>query len=222
MAKVQPVFQNPFEAFNPLTKIDEYLFATAHRFCNARTKSRDREARRRGAPARRPVARRSRRPLLARALGRPAAARRRGARADPVAKADRRRRAGVDGRRLAPDVDRQPLPRPCATSSRSRSSTSPTISRPPTTSPTASSSCDAARSSRRRRPHRARQPHAPLFDRAQERGAAARSRARLRDDSRPRISKSPAGVAGGAQNSALCRSVSARTARPRSALRPSC
>jgi peptide/nickel transport system ATP-binding protein len=35
MAKVQPVFQNPFEAFNPLTKLDEYLFATAHRFLGA-------------------------------------------------------------------------------------------------------------------------------------------------------------------------------------------
>ena len=37
MARVQPVFQNPFEAFNPLTKLDEYLFATANRFRNART-----------------------------------------------------------------------------------------------------------------------------------------------------------------------------------------
>jgi len=35
MAKVQPVFQNPFEAFNPLSRIDEYLFATAHRFAGA-------------------------------------------------------------------------------------------------------------------------------------------------------------------------------------------
>ena len=35
MAKVQPVFQNPFEAFNPLTPVDAYLFATAHRFCGA-------------------------------------------------------------------------------------------------------------------------------------------------------------------------------------------
>ncbi len=25
MAKVQPVFQNPFEAFNPLKKVDRYL-----------------------------------------------------------------------------------------------------------------------------------------------------------------------------------------------------
>ena len=35
MAQVQPVFQNPFEAFNPLSRIDEYLFATAHRFGGA-------------------------------------------------------------------------------------------------------------------------------------------------------------------------------------------
>jgi peptide/nickel transport system ATP-binding protein len=39
MAKVQPVFQNPFEAFNPLTKVDEYLFATATRFRNARSRA---------------------------------------------------------------------------------------------------------------------------------------------------------------------------------------
>jgi ABC-type oligopeptide transport system ATPase subunit len=32
MSKVQPIFQNPFEAFNPLTTIDYYLFATARRF----------------------------------------------------------------------------------------------------------------------------------------------------------------------------------------------
>ena len=37
IAKVQPVFQNPFEAFNPLTRIDEYLFATARRFKDARS-----------------------------------------------------------------------------------------------------------------------------------------------------------------------------------------
>ena len=35
MTKVQPVFQNPFEAFNPLTPVDAYLFATAHRFAGA-------------------------------------------------------------------------------------------------------------------------------------------------------------------------------------------
>ena len=37
MAKVQPVFQNPFEAFNPLTQVDAYLFGTAHRFAGANT-----------------------------------------------------------------------------------------------------------------------------------------------------------------------------------------
>ena len=29
MANVQPVFQNPFEAFNPLKQIDRYLESTA-------------------------------------------------------------------------------------------------------------------------------------------------------------------------------------------------
>jgi ABC-type oligopeptide transport system ATPase subunit len=38
MTKVQPVFQNPFEAFNPLTHVDEYLFATARRFAGADTR----------------------------------------------------------------------------------------------------------------------------------------------------------------------------------------
>jgi peptide/nickel transport system ATP-binding protein len=32
MAAVQPVFQNPFEAFNPLKQVDRYLFSTAQRF----------------------------------------------------------------------------------------------------------------------------------------------------------------------------------------------
>lgn len=32
MTKVQPVFQNPFEAFNPLKRIDRYLESTAKRF----------------------------------------------------------------------------------------------------------------------------------------------------------------------------------------------
>ncbi|MFI5014352.1 MAG: ABC transporter ATP-binding protein [Hyphomicrobiales bacterium] len=35
MSKVQPVFQNPFEAFNPLTAVDQYLLATARRFRGA-------------------------------------------------------------------------------------------------------------------------------------------------------------------------------------------
>lgn len=33
MSKVQPIFQNPFEAFNPLTRIDSYLHSTARRYC---------------------------------------------------------------------------------------------------------------------------------------------------------------------------------------------
>ncbi|MGL4810984.1 MAG: ABC transporter ATP-binding protein [Beijerinckiaceae bacterium] len=35
MRDVQPIFQNPFEAFNPLTRIDRYLFLTAQRFGGA-------------------------------------------------------------------------------------------------------------------------------------------------------------------------------------------
>lgn len=31
MKQVQPVFQNPFEAFNPMKRVDRYLFATARR-----------------------------------------------------------------------------------------------------------------------------------------------------------------------------------------------
>src|SRR3954453_12134163 len=32
MRKVQPIFQNPFEAFNPLKRLDRYLFMTRRRF----------------------------------------------------------------------------------------------------------------------------------------------------------------------------------------------
>jgi peptide/nickel transport system ATP-binding protein len=35
MARVQPIFQNPFEAFNPLKQLDRYLFMTAERFGEA-------------------------------------------------------------------------------------------------------------------------------------------------------------------------------------------
>ncbi|MDJ0389196.1 ABC transporter ATP-binding protein [Roseomonas sp. E05] len=35
MQAVQPVFQNPFEAFNPLKRVDRYLYATAHHFTGA-------------------------------------------------------------------------------------------------------------------------------------------------------------------------------------------
>src|SRR5438552_2750298 len=31
MKQVQPIFQNPFEAFNPMKRVDRYLFVTARR-----------------------------------------------------------------------------------------------------------------------------------------------------------------------------------------------
>ena len=43
MAAVQPIFQNPFEAFNPLKRVDRYLLTTARHFAGARTR-RDAEA----------------------------------------------------------------------------------------------------------------------------------------------------------------------------------
>ena len=74
-----------------------------------RARRRDRGRGRQGAASGRAVARRGERPLPARALGRAIAAHRDRARADLVALADRRRRAGLDGRRLAAHVDRQPV-----------------------------------------------------------------------------------------------------------------
>src|SRR5690606_28677150 len=38
MGTVQPIFQNPFETFNPLRRVDAYLLATARRFKGARTR----------------------------------------------------------------------------------------------------------------------------------------------------------------------------------------
>lgn len=38
MKKVQPVFQNPFETFNPLRRVEEYLFDTVMNFRLARTR----------------------------------------------------------------------------------------------------------------------------------------------------------------------------------------
>ena len=36
MRQVQPIFQNPFEAFNPLKRVDRYLLMAARRFAGAR------------------------------------------------------------------------------------------------------------------------------------------------------------------------------------------
>ena len=192
MRQVQPIFQNPFEAFNPLKRVDRYLFVTARRFAGARERRRDRGQRRRGAAQGRPVAGRGARPLPARAVGRPAAARRDRPRADLAARADRRRRAGVDGRRLAAHVDRQPVARRCATSSASRSSTSPTISPPPTTSATASSSCSTG-SVVESGDARAvlDNPQHPYSHLLQDVGAVARRRAGRRRATRRPIRESP-------------------------------
>jgi len=42
MGAVQPIFQNPFEAFNPLRELDHYLFLTARRFGDANDQQRAR------------------------------------------------------------------------------------------------------------------------------------------------------------------------------------
>lgn len=39
MAAVQPIFQNPFEAFSPLKRVDAYLLKTARTFAGARTEA---------------------------------------------------------------------------------------------------------------------------------------------------------------------------------------
>jgi peptide/nickel transport system ATP-binding protein len=39
MAAVQPIFQNPFEAFNPLKRVDRYLLTTARHFAGARRRA---------------------------------------------------------------------------------------------------------------------------------------------------------------------------------------
>ena len=39
LRRVQPVFQNPFETFNPLKRVDRYLYSTARRLLGARTRS---------------------------------------------------------------------------------------------------------------------------------------------------------------------------------------
>lgn len=39
MSKVQPVFQNPFEAFNPLKRVDRYLQSTAQQYLKLRDQS---------------------------------------------------------------------------------------------------------------------------------------------------------------------------------------
>ena len=44
MKAVQPIFQNPFEAFNPMKRVDRYLFATARRMADVSGESEINEA----------------------------------------------------------------------------------------------------------------------------------------------------------------------------------
>lgn len=44
MHQVQPIFQNPFEAFNPLKRLDRYLFMTARYFAQARGEAAEQSA----------------------------------------------------------------------------------------------------------------------------------------------------------------------------------
>lgn len=39
MQKVQPIFQNPAEAFNPLKRVDRYLYASAYNFAGQRSRA---------------------------------------------------------------------------------------------------------------------------------------------------------------------------------------
>ena len=49
MKQVQPIFQNPFEAFNPMKRVDRYLFVTARRMAGLAGDAGDRRGHRRGA-----------------------------------------------------------------------------------------------------------------------------------------------------------------------------
>jgi len=43
MQQVQPIFQNPFEAFNPLKRVERYLYLTARQFAGATTEAEARD-----------------------------------------------------------------------------------------------------------------------------------------------------------------------------------
>ena len=112
MREVQPVLQNPFEAFNPLKRVDRYLFETAKSFAPDGKRPSRAEVERMADVAL--VAYRSdpwrgERPISPRTIGRPIAAHRDCARADTATPASGRRRARFHGRRIAADGDRQPL-----------------------------------------------------------------------------------------------------------------
>ena len=140
MRQVQPIFQNPFEAFNPLKRIDRYLFLTARHFTGARTTAEiegqaDRALRKVGLSLGEVKGRfphelsggQLQRIAVARALiSEPSLI----VADEPVSMVDASLRVSIVN-----------LFRPCATSSECRSSTSPTTWRLPTTSAIAWSSC---------------------------------------------------------------------------------
>ena len=99
--EVQAVFQDPFAVFNPFYTVDHLLTVPIRRFKLAKSKAEARAKMDEALTRRRPAPRRRSRSLPASALRRPAPAHQ--CRARPVAQAAPadRRRAGIDGRRLA-------------------------------------------------------------------------------------------------------------------------
>ena len=109
MAAVQPIFQNPFEAFNPLKRLDHYLHVTARRFTGAKgeaVEQRTDEVLRQVGLSLAEVRGRFPHELSGGQLQRVAIARALVSRPAP----HRRRRAGLDGRCVAAHVHRQPVP----------------------------------------------------------------------------------------------------------------
>ena len=107
---VQPIFQNPFEAFSAYLPVETYLRRTALNLKVAEHRRRGRRGRRPGVALGRPRPRPDARQVHAPVLRRRAAAHQRRPGADPKPQAHRRRRAGQHGRRLAADEHRQPVP----------------------------------------------------------------------------------------------------------------
>ena len=151
-SQVQMIFQDPFGSLNPVKTIRHHLARPLriHGLVDARRASTSACTSCSTTVGLVPPER-IRREVPARALGRPAAARRDRARARRRADRARRRRADLDARRLDPHRDPQPDARPEGTQRGSRSSTSPTISRARATSRTTCSSCTPARSSSKAR-----------------------------------------------------------------------
>ncbi len=160
--RAQIVFQDPFSSLNPYMRVrdlvEEPLVIDGVRAATERLR-----AGRAGAGGGRAGAGGAlRREVPDDDVGRAAAAGRHRPGAGARPGLHRRRRAGLDDRRLQPDRDPRPAARACRRRAASPSSTSPTTSPAPATSPTGSRSCTAARSSSSARPAGDRQPAPPL------------------------------------------------------------